>query len=485
MKRISLALGFGFGFALALALTVSISACSSSTQPSTANSALQITPPSPAQTPSTCRSLVSTQGYAQSNLVSRAVDVHSTLDSKYQKFIVKFKDQSSGTRTLVPSGHSIQTYKVQGVDAVQVADNAYALNLTMSRTERQKYINELNKKLDVEFIEPDYPIAQSLATANSIANQWALKSVNALAAWNITLGAPIVVAVLDSGIDYTHPDLKGNIWTNTKEVLNGIDDDQNGYIDDIYGWNFADNNASPLGTSSAPHGTHVAGIIAATGENNTGIYGIAPAVKLMSLKFINDTGSGSTSNAIRGINYAIQQKVFAINNSWGSTSSSVALQQAIARAEAAGILFVVAAGNGDASGNGVDISTQPWYPAAYTNSNVMAVAASNAKDQLTPYSNYSASTVKVAAPGDQILSTFPNNSYAILSGTSMATPMATGISALVKSINRNLTAQEVVSIVMGSVDRISDMSGKIESGGRVNAFKAVSASYASLNTSCP
>ncbi len=444
----------------------------------------------------------------QQILRSTAIPVHSTLDPKFQNFIVKFKEGGPHSGSLVPSGNAVRRYQVKGIEAQMIANNSFSLKLVMTEDNRKQFIENLNTQTDVEYVEPDYPIYpignqvpstlsstlspsvnSAAITASSVANissQWALQTVNAPAAWSLTQGSPnIVVAVLDSGIDYTHPDLKDNMWKNPNETVNGLDDDANGYIDDIYGWNFASKNSNPISTTTAPHGSHVAGIIGATGANNTGTYGIAPVVKLMSLKFIGDTGTGSTSNAILGIDYAIQKKVFAINNSWGSTGTSMALQQAVARAEAAGILFVVAAGNGDANGLGVNIDSQPWYPASYTNTNVFPVAASDAQDHLATFSNYGVNQVLVAAPGVSILSTITNFSYELMSGTSMATPLVTGLSVLVKAANPKLTAQQVMTIIENSVDKVPSMAGKILSGGRINALSAVNAALSSAGIICP
>ena len=269
--------------------------------------------------------------------------------SSYQNFIVKYKKDS-----IRPSGNTLKEYNVKGITFRAIAKNTLTFSLNISADERKTYIEELQADEDVEYIEPDYPIYtiyennqqnshENITTATNdpyFSKQWMHENVQTEKAWSITTGSnKIVVAVLDSGIDYTHSDLKNNMWMNPQEKVNGKDDDGNGYIDDVYGWNFVSNNAYPKTTSKSNHGSHVAGIIGASGSNNLGIIGMAPNVKMMALRFIGDTGTGSTSGAIRGIDYAVSKKVFAINNSWGSPGTSKALGDAISRAEKAGILF--------------------------------------------------------------------------------------------------------------------------------------------------
>ena len=398
----------------------------------------------------------------------------------HQNFIVKFKP--SFTKGLAPTGNPISEYRVKGLTMKPLNRNAFIFSVKNSAEEKKIIIQKLISDNDVDYIEPDYKITMdqdvhptepySLADANisQSLEQWSLNKVRASEAWTVTEGSKdIVVAVLDSGIDYTHNDLKNNIWINPSESINGIDDDHNGYIDDMYGWNFPAQNSNPISTINSNHGTHVAGIIGGTGNS---IFGLAPNVKLMALKFIGENGTGSTSDAIRGIDYAIDKKVFAINNSWGSTGNSVALSEAIARAEKAGILFVVAAGNGN-NGIGFNIDEKKWYPASYNNSNIISVAATNTTDLLAPFSNFGKYLVDVAAPGLSILSTVSNQGYERMSGTSMATPVVTGIAVLIKAANPALTYTEIIRLLENSVDRFESMIDKIASGGRVNAFSAV------------
>lgn len=416
------------------------------------------------------------QNAADSNLQKIVVDPN------IDNYIVEFEDDTLEESTsLPPSGNPIREYEVVGLRLKGINSKTFSFNLSGSEKTKKEMIERMANQRKIKFVEPDYPLylipqeeEDEIQASVSTAAQWHHQNVQTPLAWQVTTGSSdVVVAIVDSGIDYTHVDLKSNIWSNSQEIPNnGRDDDRNGYVDDIRGWNFVGNNSNPITTSKSNHGTHVAGIIGATGTGSRGIYGEARQVKLMGLKFIGDNGSGSTSNAIKAIDYAVQKQVFAINNSWGSTSRSQALESAIKRAERAGVLFVVAAGNGQ-SGKGYDISQKAYYPAAYPQSNVLRVAASRTDNTLTSFSNYSKKLVDVAAPGSSILSTVSGNSYMKMSGTSMAAPLVTGLAVLIKAANPSLNFSQVKAIISASVDPIVSLKNKISSGGRVNARKAV------------
>ncbi len=270
--------------------------------------------------------------------------------------------------------------------------------------------------------------------------------IDAPEAWAITRGSPaVIVAVIDTGVDYNHPDLAANC---------------------IAGYDYANNDADPMDDNG--HGTHVAGTIAATGNNAIGVAGVTWNTRIMPLKFLSASGSGYTSNAIKAINYAKQHGATIASCSWGSSGTDKALQDAITNAP--GILFVCAAGN---SAKNTDI--YPQSPASLPNANILAVAASDAKDRLASFSNYGAKTVDVAAPGVSILSTTPGSSYAYMSGTSMATPHVSGIAALIKAKKPSLTTSQVKDLIIRYVDKKPAFSGKMVSGGRVNAYLAVKA----------
>lgn len=253
------------------------------------------------------------------------------------------------------------------------------------------------------------------------------------AAWDVSTGSDSLIAVIvDTGIDYNHGDLQSNMWVNPSEVPNnGIDDDKNGYVDDIYGVNTITNSGNPLDDNG--HGTHVAGIIGAVGNNARGVVGVNWKVKLAAAKFLSGSGSGSAANAIKAVNYATElkkagHKVIATNNSWGGGASSIPLGNAIIAAAQAGVLFIAAAGN-SASNNDII----PFYPANYQIPNIISVASTSAGGALSSFSNFGVKTVHIAAPGSSIYSTLRNNGYGYKSGTSMAAPQITGLALLTAS----------------------------------------------------
>lgn len=427
----------------------------------------------------TGESLACTRNLETSTLNVASIEPKITIDQNINSYIVEFEENDG----LEPSGNPIHEYEVSGILLKGIHQNTYSVELIGNKTEKHELIQRLEKHRSIKFIEPDYPIYQipneleedlDVAVALPGASQWAHQNVQSTYAWKLTTGSDrLVVAVVDSGIDYTHIDLKNNIWSNPEEIPNnGIDDDRNGYVDDIRGWNYVKGNNNPITTSSSNHGTHVAGIIGASGAGSRGIYGQAPHVKLMPLKFIGDEGTGTSSQAIRAIDYAVNKKVFAINNSWGSSGKSQALEAAIKRAEKAGILFIVSAGNGS-NGLGYDISKTNYYPAGYTASNIIRVAATKSDNSLTKFSNFSQTMVDVAAPGYSILSTVTGNKYMKMSGTSMAAPLVTGLAVLVKAANPALGFSQIKAIISSTVDPIASLKSKILSGGRVNARKAV------------
>lgn len=298
--------------------------------------------------------------------------------------------------------------------------------------------------------------------------------IRASLAWATTKGSDkVVVAVLDSGVDYTHPDLAVNIWTRPENIREYKDDDLGGEIDDLHGFNALDNSGDPMDENG--HGTHCAGIIGAEGDNNEGITGVNWKVKIMPLKFMDASGSGTTKDAIEAINYVIDRQQAGVNvriisASWGSTQKSQALQDVIGRAKDAGILFVAASGN-----SSVDTDQTPHYPSSYNLSNVISVAALDNNDQLTSFSNYGAKSVHIGAPGKDILSTWLDHDFRDLSGTSMATPVVAGVAALVLAKNPDMSVADLRKRLLSSADKLPALKGKVASGGRINAAKAVGA----------
>ncbi len=303
---------------------------------------------------------------------------------------------------------------------------------------------------------------------------YGMNKINASAAWNLTTGSrSVVVGVVDTGIDYNHSDLAANIWTNPGEIPgNGIDDDHDGFIDDVHGFNFVANTGNVMDDNG--HGTHVSGTIAAVGNNSLGVAGVNWTTSLMALKFLDSNGSGYVSDAVRAINYATMMKsrynvnVQVLNNSWGGGGYSSALDAAIQASNNSNILFVAAAGNSAANND-----TTAQYPANYNSPNVISVAASDQNDQLAGFSCYGAATVDLAAPGVSIYSTLPNNRYGAYTGTSMATPHVSGAAALAWAYKPNATVAEVRNALLQGVDRISSLTGKVASGGRLNAYNTL------------
>jgi subtilisin family serine protease len=314
------------------------------------------------------------------------------------------------------------------------------------------------------------------------AEQWALNNVGqnggkakadvaAIKAWLKTQGsADVVIAVLDTGIDYTHPDLVGNMWLRPERVP-AYKDDELGTLNDLRGFSAADNQSDPMDDNG--HGTHCAGIIGAEGDNGQGIAGINWNVQIMPLKFLGRGGFGTTKDAIEAINYAIDRKragvnLKVINASWGSTAYSKALEDVIRAAGEEGILFVAAAGNNSSNNDRIK-----HYPSNYELPNVISVAALDRNDNLASFSNFGVKTVHVAAPGREILSTWLNDEYREASGTSMATPYVAGVAALILASEPKLSVEKLRERVLKSVDKLDSLDGKTESGGRINAAKAL------------
>lgn len=330
-------------------------------------------------------------------------------------------------------------------------------------------ISKLKEDPNVAYAEPDYVIQATDTIPNDTyySNLYAPGKISAPKAWDTHTGTKnVVVGVIDTGIQYTHPDLADNIWVNPGEIAgNGKDDDNNGYIDDIYGWNFVSNNNRPLDDNG--HGTHVAGTIGAVGNNGVGVTGVTWNTQLAALKFLDSGGSGYTSNAILAINYAADKGFAILNNSWGGGSYSQSLKNAI---DAYKGVFVAAAGN-----EGRNNDSYASYPASYTSNNIIAVAATTSTDALASYSNYGKTSVDLGAPGSSIYSTYINSRYTSLSGTSMATPQVSGALALIKSYRPSLTTAQLRSLILNNVDSVSSLSNKTVTGGRLNVAKALAA----------
>lgn len=352
-------------------------------------------------------------------------------------------------------------------------------------------ITKLKQDPLVEYAEPNYIVHSSVIPNDpNFSKLWGLYNtgqtggisgahINAPPAWDSTHDSNIVVGIIDTGIDYNHEDLASNVWTNPGEIAgNGKDDDNNGFIDDIHGWDFANSDKDPIDDNG--HGTHVAGTIGAIGNNGVGIVGVNWNVKMAALKFLNRYGSGTTANAVKAVLYANMMGFKITNNSWGGGGYTQSLYDAINAANNAGNLFVAAAGN---SGNNTDSSAN--YPASYNLPNIISVAATDHKDNLASFSNYGGNSVDLGAPGVDIYSTVPKGScslcdssgYDFLSGTSMATPHVSGVAALVWSADNGLSNLAIKDKILYSTDALSSLSGKTISGGRLNLHKALTQSY--------
>jgi len=370
----------------------------------------------------------------------------------------------------------------EGWEAIDDLDNADAATV----------VNEYLQLAEVEYAEPNFeiklpdevegPLVPVLPRDPQFSDQWALANsgqkggkegadISATLAWSITTGSDkVVVAVLDSGVDYTHEDLAQNMWVRPAN-MDPYRDNELGTIDDLNGYNAIDSTADPMDENG--HGTHCAGIIGAEGENNVGIAGVNWKVQIMPLKFMNAGGFGTTKDAIEAINYVIDRKKAGVNvriisASWGSTQKSRALEAVIRKAYENGILFVAAAGNASTNND-----RSPHFPSSYNVPNVISVAALERHDQLASFSNYGEKSVAIAAPGVEILSTWLDNQYEEKSGTSMATPVVAGVAALILAEHPNMSVDDLRKKLLASSDPIIALKGKIATAGRINAAKAL------------
>jgi thermitase len=332
----------------------------------------------------------------------------------------------------------------------------------------------LARRSEVAYAEPDFlQFASTTPDDPFYSLQYALvdspddHDIDAPNAWG-TRSSCAKVAILDTGIDTDHPDLKSNVYKSADKPNNGKDDDKNGYVDDTYGYNTINGKGS--GEDDDGHGTHVSGIVGGRGNNDVGVSGTCWSTKLLAVKFMNSRGKGSTSDAIEGIDYAVKQGFKIINCSFGSSSKSSSLKDAVDYAQDHNALLVVAAGN-----DSENIDKHPLYPASYGDSNILAVAATTSTDTLASFSNFGSEAVDVAAPGDSIYSTYLGGGYRVLSGTSMAAPYAAGVAALLRKQESNATYGNLRYAIRHKVDKPPALNGKVAYDGRLNAEKALAA----------
>ena len=406
---------------------------------------------------------------------------------------VKAESSTINARLIISSSLDTDVLKnelesdINGINlnVIEQYDSGMVLAELKGNGKLDNVIQKIESEKGVEFVQEDYSL-HSIDTIDTMipsdsyfAYQWGLHNygqylgekgvegvdINILPAWELTEGSPdVIIGVLDTGIDITHEDLVNSIYTNSKEIAgNGIDDDGNGYIDDVNGWDFCYNDNSVFDNPIEDlHGTFVSGIIAAE-KNTLGICGTAPNVKILPIKFIPGD-NGKTSDAIKAIDYASKMGVDIINCSWGGPDYNKALKKAMKHS---GILFVCSSGN-----EGYNVDTQKMYPACFNINNIITVGAIDNKGDWAPFSNYG-TDVDVAAPGVNIMSTLPFNSYSIGSGTSFAAPYVTGIAALIKSVKINSTYKEIKKAIVKHTVTDERLIDKVNTSGRVDAYASI------------
>ncbi len=391
-------------------------------------------------------------------------------DVAAREVLVKFK---AGTSL----GTVLLTQLAEDIDVARGVGGRKALLLRSRSKNVATLLRNLSQRPEVEYAEPNY-IVHAISEPNdpSYGQLWGLRKIGAPAAWDVSTDSSAnVVAVVDTGVDYTHPDLAANVWSAPHEFTVTIGDVTITCPAGSHGFNAIRNTCDPMDDNN--HGTHVSGTIGAVGDNGIGVVGVNWKASIMGAKFLGAGGSGTTADAVNAIEFAIQAKqifgtaanVRVLSNSWGGGGFSETLLSEIKDANTSGMLFVAAAGN-----EGSDCDTTPHYPSSYVADNVISVAATDSSDNLASWSNYGATTVDLAAPGVSILSTIRRGRYDYYSGTSMATPHVSGAAALVLSVC-SLDTAALKSNILDNVDPVPSLAEKTVKGGRLNVDKAIGA----------
>ena len=386
--------------------------------------------------------------------------------------LMTFADENEGITPFSANGADVDTEPSKGAFVEEQTGVYEIVKLNLAGQDVLDAIEILKENPQVVYAEPDYLYTPTITPPDpGMDEQWGMDKIWATEAWQYHTGSSdVVVGVIDTGIDYDHEDLANNIWTNPGEIPgNGIDDDGNGYIDDVYGWDFYHDDNDPddyengLTGIYGGHGTHVAGIIGAE-VNGIGVVGLNWQVKLAALKYYDeDEQTGRGSSTVRAVQYATKENIPILNNSNGGQGYQASMYLAIAKYNG---LFVAAAGNDTANNDETG-----YYPAGYELSNIISVASTDRNDNLSSFSNYGETTVDIGAPGSSIYSTLPEDSYGYKSGTSMAAPHVTGAAAFLKSYRPGLKSKDLKAIILESGDNVPALAGKTVTGKRLNVLK--------------
>ncbi len=401
------------------------------------------------------------------------MDVFKSLIAVALIFALSACSNTKSANTVFPENGALDSSACMGQALenrfiVQWEDGKFTTETAVNAEEFKKNFIEPQLK-DIKYVEYDRMLKleeQSIIRGAATGDSWGQDTIQARALWSAGIkGQGIKVAVVDAFVDVSHPQIRPRIAINTGEIPgNGIDDDGNGVIDDYYGANFA--SSGNTGTPSS-HGTHVAGIIAADHTAGT-VEGVAPLAQIIPAQFIGNDGGGSLGDAVLALQYSANRGAKIINASWGGAPCVASLREAFKVLESKGILIMVAAGN-----DGRDIDAYPEFPASFSFSNQITVAASSMTGFMTSWSNRGFGLVNLAAPGETILSTVPGGGVAYMDGTSMATPFVSGAAALIWSDRPQATAQQVRKALLSSVDVTPGREFKVSTRGRLNVSKAL------------